>query len=216
MDKLVPRDARGVFVAPHPDDEVLATGGLLSLLAQSEREVLIIGVTEGEASHEKIAPASMARRRGKERAIALERLGLPRSAIETLHFPDGDVSDDIPRLTCRLREYLQSTDVVFYPWERDGHPDHEATGLAALEAIRATGAVGHAVPIWAWNWCKPGTHEMPFERAFKVPLSAKTIASKRAAIAAFSSQLERQPGRAPILTNGTLAYFTRPFEVILT
>src|ERR1700733_13799140 len=48
---LVPPGARAVIVAPHPDDEILGTGGLLAQLSDLGRKVLIIAVTDGTASH---------------------------------------------------------------------------------------------------------------------------------------------------------------------
>ncbi len=47
---LVPAGARAVMVAPHPDDEVLAVGGLLALLARAGAEVRVVAVTDGTAS----------------------------------------------------------------------------------------------------------------------------------------------------------------------
>ena len=50
---------RLVVVAPHPDDEVLACGGLLAMRAAQAGKVLIVAVTDGEASHgEATGPAA--------------------------------------------------------------------------------------------------------------------------------------------------------------
>src|ERR1700754_4701713 len=49
--ELVPPGARAVVIAPHPDDEVLGTGGLLARLSALGRKVLIVAVTDGTASH---------------------------------------------------------------------------------------------------------------------------------------------------------------------
>src|ERR1700722_6232549 len=40
-----------LVVAPHPDDETLGCGGLISLLAQKDRVFYIVFVTDGSASH---------------------------------------------------------------------------------------------------------------------------------------------------------------------
>ena len=56
---------RVVVVAPHPDDEVLAAGGLMRWMACRGREVLVVGVTDGEASHARsarVTPAGSNRR----------------------------------------------------------------------------------------------------------------------------------------------------------
>ena len=49
---LVPRNARAVVVAPHPDDEVLSVGGLLAQLADIGARIEVIAVTDGTASHD--------------------------------------------------------------------------------------------------------------------------------------------------------------------
>ena len=51
METLVPVGARAVVVAPHPDDEVLAVGGLLAQLARLGGAIRVIAVTDGTASH---------------------------------------------------------------------------------------------------------------------------------------------------------------------
>ena len=48
---LLPHDGRLVVVAPHPDDEVLMCGGLLSRFAGQEEQLLQVSVTDGEGSH---------------------------------------------------------------------------------------------------------------------------------------------------------------------
>ena len=40
---------RLVVVSPHPDDEVLACGGLMALAAQAGVAITVISVTDGEA-----------------------------------------------------------------------------------------------------------------------------------------------------------------------
>ena len=45
-----PDSGRVVVVAPHPDDEVLGAGGALASLAARGTRVLLVAVTEGEAS----------------------------------------------------------------------------------------------------------------------------------------------------------------------
>ncbi|MCY7307949.1 MAG: PIG-L family deacetylase, partial [Rhodoferax sp.] len=39
--ELVPQSARTVIISPHPDDEVLATGGLLAMLASDAKQTCV-------------------------------------------------------------------------------------------------------------------------------------------------------------------------------
>ncbi len=74
----MPFGARAV-VAPHPDDEVLGTGGLFARLSQIGRNVLIIAVTNGTASHPKSTewpPERLDAVRPQETREALQRLRL--------------------------------------------------------------------------------------------------------------------------------------------
>ena len=47
---LVPPGRRAVIVAPHPDDEVLACGGLLQMLAAQGSPMVLVAVTDGTGS----------------------------------------------------------------------------------------------------------------------------------------------------------------------
>jgi len=51
IEQLLANTQRVVVVSPHPDDEVLACGGLLALHARRGGEVMVVAVTDGEASH---------------------------------------------------------------------------------------------------------------------------------------------------------------------
>ena len=46
-----PHVGRALVVAPHPDDEVLGAGGLVSRLLDGSIEVNVLAVTDGEGSH---------------------------------------------------------------------------------------------------------------------------------------------------------------------
>ncbi|WP_374981038.1 PIG-L family deacetylase [Pseudomonas solani] len=219
-ERLVPPEARAVIVAPHPDDEVLGCGGLLQLLFQLGRQVLLISVTDGSASHPG-SPYWTAHRLGivrpQESAEALHRLGIPVAELKWLRggFPDTGVERHLGELKRFLTTYLQPSNVVFTTWREDGHADHEAVGLATLEAGMEVGALVHEVPIWAWHWAAPEDPRIPWERARKVELDNWTLARKRHAVQAFASQLYADPdGGQPVLTPASLERLQQPFELV--
>jgi LmbE family N-acetylglucosaminyl deacetylase len=216
--ELVPQGARAVVVAPHPDDEVLAVGGLLAQLADTRCTVQVIAVTDGTASHRGSTewPAErLAKARPRESLRALQRLGL---AIEParLGLPDGGLQAMRAMLAARLVSFLRPRDVVFTTWRRDGHPDHEATGEACAMAAASTGARLVEVPVWGWHWSRPGDARMPWQHAFRLPLSDEAVRRKRAAVQAFTSQLRRDvsTGSGPVLRASTLQRAARPYEVV--
>ena len=79
----LPAHARLVIVAPHPDDEVLASGGLIATHVAQGGRVLIVAVTDGEASHDE-APSiqrdDLAWLRRSERWMGLRTLGVLHAA----------------------------------------------------------------------------------------------------------------------------------------
>jgi LmbE family N-acetylglucosaminyl deacetylase len=215
---LVPAGSRALVVAPHPDDEVLAVGGLLSCLAALGREARVIAVTDGTASHpgsRRWPPAVLERIRPAETRRALALLGVALDPLR-LGLPDGGLQAVRPMLADALIALLLPGDVVFTTWSRDGHPDHEATGRATALAATCVGATVIEVPVWAWHWSYPGDRRMPWQRARRVLLDAEASMRKRRAVRAFESQTQPDPstGAGPVLRNSTVARAARPFEVV--
>ena len=217
--QLVPAHQRAVVVAPHPDDEVLGSGGLLQLLCQEQRALLLISVTNGSSCHQDSSRSAqrLGIVRSQESAEALGRLGLPLNTLKWLHggFPDAQVAQHEQELESFLLGYLQASDVVFTTWREDGHSDHEAVARATLRACRTLGAQCCEIPIWAWHWAEPEDPRIPWERARKVLLDHNAQARKRHAIQAFASQLYAAPGSShgPKLTSAMLQRFQQPFEL---
>lgn len=220
-EQLVPAHARAVIISTHPDDEILGCGGLLQLLARQQRNLMLVSMTNGSASH----PGSRlwtADRLGiirpQESAEALRRLGLSMNHLQWIHggFPDAELADHQPALIEFLRTYLRPTDVVFTPWRDDGHSDHQAVAQAAIAVGAEIGCAVHEVPIFAWQWASPEDPRIPWKRACKIHLDRWTQARKRHAIQAFASQLSGDPdaGLAPALTPAMLERMQQPFEVV--
>ena len=207
---LVPRSHRVVVCAPHPDDEILPCGGLLTMLR--DREILVVAITDGEASHPR-QTESLRALRPRETAAALGQLGIHRD-VHRLRFADGGLAAAEGQLTRELAALLQPKDVILTPWQFDGHPDHEATARAAITAARQAGAAAPVeVPIWGWHWVEPDGLAMPWDRAVKVWLDDDARAAKWRAIHAFTSQITPLDGTAPILPAHVLRRFDRPWEV---
>jgi LmbE family N-acetylglucosaminyl deacetylase len=216
--ELLPSDARAVVVAPHPDDEVLAVGGLLALLARTGVPVRVIAVTDGTASHRGSIDwpvERLTRERPSESRLALHRLGIDIEPVR-LGLPDGGLQGLEDLLADRLLPLLDRSDVVFTTWRRDGHPDHEATGHACAFAAIRSGARLVEVPVWAWHWAAPGDDRLPWSRARRLVLDAEAVQRKRSAVRAFTSQLQpdASTGKGPILRASTVERTARPFEVM--
>ncbi|CAB3788973.1 PIG-L deacetylase family protein [Pararobbsia alpina] len=216
---LVPFDSRAVFVAPHPDDEVLGMGGLMARLAKMQRRLALVAVTDGDASHQgsSLWPVERLRtERPVETRAALQRLHASNVELTRMQIGDGQVRYAESHLTERLKAMFRSTDVVITTWRLDGHPDHEATGRATAQACLATGATLIEVPVWTWHWASPGDARVPWSRARRLSLDAGTHARKRDAVQAFTSQIEDDPstGRQAVLSPHVLDRLLRDFEVV--
>ncbi|MGJ7510139.1 PIG-L deacetylase family protein [Variovorax sp. GT1P44] len=218
--QLVPEGARAVVVAPHPDDEVLAVGGLLAQLARSGVPICVIAVTDGTASHRgstEWPTDRLTRERPRESRDALHRLGVDIEPIR-LGMPDGGLHELRGLLADRMLPLLDRSDVIFTTWRQDGHPDHEATGHACAFAAARVGARLVEVPVWAWHWAAPGDERLPWHRAARLALDADAARRKRQAVQCFTSQLEpdASTGAEPILRATTVERAARPFEVMFT
>lgn len=216
---LVPATGRAVVIAPHPDDELLAAGGLMMQWQAAGRDLLVIAVTDGGASHAGSAtwtPQRLARRRRRERRQGLQALGMAGVSVQTLGMPDGQVAHHTCALTHALGTLLRPGDAVFTTWRLDGHPDHEATGLAAHASCQALSLPCHELPVWMWHWASPDTAEIPWHRAVAVPLTPEQVRLKQAAIAAHQTQIEVDDSlpSSPILPTWALARLLRPVEIV--
>ncbi|MDG9924422.1 MULTISPECIES: PIG-L family deacetylase [unclassified Pseudomonas] len=210
-DQLLPAGHRLVVVAPHPDDEVLACGGLLASLASADGNVLI-SVTDGEGSHpdSPISPECLRAVRQEESRAALMRLGLDLQRWHwcRLHLPDGGVDASV--LADQLREMILPGDRLISTWRGDGHCDHEATGHACAQVAAQRGAQHYETPIWAWHWSAPDDPRVPWARACRFDLDQEAVRRKRDAILAHTSQCE---GPQPVLSACLLDTLLQPYEI---
>jgi LmbE family N-acetylglucosaminyl deacetylase len=217
IDALVPPGSRAVMLAPHPDDELLAWGGLIRLLALAGRDVLVVAVTDGDASHPGSAlwsPAQLALLRAQESLDALAQLEAGEVPLRRLGLGDGRVTRQAGLLASLCDELVREGDVLFATWRLDGHPDHEAVGAVAADVARRRGLAFVETPVWMWHWAQTGDARVPWDRTVRLPLDAATHARKLAATGAFASQLEGDPttGAGPIVPATALARVTREHE----
>ncbi len=211
-------DKRVVVVAPHPDDEVLGCGGLLALLVEHAHDVVLIAVTDGEASHPGSAlwpAARLKHSRAAETAAALQTLGAGDIQVVRAGFDDGSLAKEYDALLRFLMHQVHPDDVLIATWHQDGHPDHDAVGSACAAVAADTGANLLEMPIWAWHWGIPGDDRIPWQQAVKIALPASIVEKKRQAMACFHSQLSEDPTTASpaILPQHVLRRFHRPYEL---
>jgi LmbE family N-acetylglucosaminyl deacetylase len=199
-----------LVVSPHPDDEVLATGGLMRLHAAAGLAVTVLSVTDGAAAYPDWVGLDLVRRR--ELADALHVLG--GGAIELIHLglPDGRVGAFRRRLHDALGGLVTDRPTIVAPYELDGHPDHDATGATCAEFARLHRLTLIRYPVWTWHHAAPESFTPTVWG--RVRLDPGTQHAKFRAIECFASQL-RPPGRQPIVPPHVLGYFKRGYEAFL-
>lgn len=123
---------RIIMIGAHPDDCDQGGGGTAALLAQMGYAVKFVSVTNGDAGHQTLKGAALAKRRFAETQEAGRRLGV---TYDVLNNHDGLL---MPTLDVRLaiikkiREW--NADVVIAPRPNDYHPDHRYTGVLVQDA----------------------------------------------------------------------------------
>jgi LmbE family N-acetylglucosaminyl deacetylase len=197
-------------IAPHPDDETLATGGLISATRSDGQEVVVAAVTDGENAYKNAGPLGEVR--AAEQHNALEVLGVSPAHTIRLRFPDSDVAVHEQALVASLLSLASSSTHIIAPWSADYHPDHEACGRAAQAVARQTGA--RLTFYFFWTWHRGTVDVLKGERLRRFPLSPPSMRVKAQALVCHASQLHHEAGE-PILPERLLAPARRPFEVYL-
>jgi LmbE family N-acetylglucosaminyl deacetylase len=139
-------------VFAHPDDESLASGGLLAWCAARGARVSLLCLSRGEAGSTNPAdtrdPAGLGERRAAELRDAAAALGLAEVAV--LHHPDGMLPWLEPGTLARDIEaaIVAAPPDVVVTFGEDGlywHPDHIAVHDATRSVIAALGASAPAL-----------------------------------------------------------------------
>src|SRR5690348_10475060 len=163
-----------------------AAGGLISHLARQGADVEVLAVTDPDPPASSAVESAPLRQPTQRRQIlaAYRRLGVPEVRRHRLHLHSGAVADAATDLIAAFSE-LVGHDCYpglwcLAPWRRDGHPDHEAVGLAAEAVCRSYNLRLVSYLSAAWEWLEP--HDLPWRRARQFLLSDTLRARKNAAI----------------------------------
>jgi LmbE family N-acetylglucosaminyl deacetylase len=181
-----------VVITTHPYEAMSAAGGLISHLAMRGADVEVLAVTDGDhAASGAIDPAPLQRPSLRRRDIlaAFRRLGVPEVRRHRLQLESGKVNDAQPDLIAALSE-LVGHDCYpglwcLAPWRHDGHPDHDAVGLAAEAVCHTYNLRLVRYLCTAWEWVQP--EDLPWCEVRQFPLSDSVRARKNAAVAPSSA-----------------------------
>jgi LmbE family N-acetylglucosaminyl deacetylase len=214
-----------LVLAPHPDDESLASGGLIASAVARGDEVHLAVLTDGTGSHpdsHAYPPPRLKHLRESETRAAMAELGVDADRVTFLAAPDAHAPTGGPAfdaLAERLEKLVADRHVrlVLTTWRHDPHCDHEAAALLGEAVARAAGVRFLMTPVWGWTLADDHRLPGPVPAAWRLDITAQ-LPSKRRAIAAHVSQttdlIDDSPAGFRLLPD-FLTYFDRPWEVYI-
>ena len=116
----------------HPDDCEFTAGGLAALYAQQGGRVCFVSLTNGDAGHQTLAGAALARIRRAEARAAAAVVGVESRVLDN---HDGELLPTLDRrreVIAIIREF--QPDLVLTPRPNDYHPDHRYTSILVQDA----------------------------------------------------------------------------------
>jgi LmbE family N-acetylglucosaminyl deacetylase len=123
---------RIIAFGAHPDDCDIRASGTAALWVKMGYAVKFVSITNGDAGHQTMHGADLARRRLAEAKESARRQGIEYDVLDT---HDGQL---LPTLAVRdqvIREIRGwRADVVLAPRPNDYHPDHRYTGVLVQDA----------------------------------------------------------------------------------
>jgi LmbE family N-acetylglucosaminyl deacetylase len=202
-------EGRLVVVVPHPDDEALATGGLIAHHSAAGDRIAVVAVTDGEGAFGERGGADLAAVRRREQERSLAELGVSTADVVRLELPDAAVGRHVPDLACTLAEFVDHRDVLVAPSPWDWHPDHEACGRAARAAAGRTGTP----VLWSTFWAHHHPDRLLQQAAplLRFTLSDDDLDRRTRAIACHESQFGAT-GREAVVAADQVAHLALPVE----
>ncbi len=197
---------RLLVVAPHPDDESLATGGLLqhALALKAPTRIVYWSTGENNTWAQRVSERRwrigaqdrerFATRRKAEVRAALQALGVADTVTAFLGFPDQGITDLLMRADAHAFETLVGVlhdwrpTLVAAPSALDYHPDHSALAVLLDQALVSSGWLPPACRRLRYLVHNPWLRAHP-DGALELPLSSAQVAGKRAAIRCHATQL---------------------------
>lgn len=128
-------------VLAHPDDESLATGGVLAKHAVSGARTGVVTATWAPGTHRvvELAAALRALGAGEPRLLGYADHKVPDSAPTAPRLCDAPLDEAIGRVVAQLRAFQPDLVITHGPAGESGHPDHIRTHQIITLAVHACG-----------------------------------------------------------------------------
>ena len=201
-------DKASLFIAPHPDDEVLGCGGLIRNLANKGKQVYVLIMSRGIPklySDEKVNNVRNEARSAHQILGVTETFFYDYHAPELDTYPVAEISRDIAAVISKYK-----INDLYLPHRGDIHNDHSIVFMAGLVAARPVG--NYSVKnIFCYEtlseteWAPPFGDDVFIPNHF-VDITAE-MSFKLEAMKCFKSQLKEFPNPRSLETIEALAKF---------
>ncbi|MDR7813500.1 PIG-L deacetylase family protein [Lacrimispora sp.] len=124
----ITQEDRILIIAPHPDDECIGAGGLLSLYPEL---CDVIVLTDGRQGQKDVVPEKVKEKRRQEFEQEMKYIRV--HSYKMLGYEDGAL---FQQMDCLCDIDFSVYTKIFIPWGDDNHPDHTAGYLFSMERIR--------------------------------------------------------------------------------
>ncbi len=211
-----------MIIAPHPDDDAIATGGLIQRTVATGCELRVVFVTDGEnnpwpqrfterkwflGAQDRASWGAMRRR---EALCSLARLGVGERSAIFLAFPDQGIATLARRADLRLRDAVRKVvndfepTLIVSPSSFDLHADHRAIAYYVHSA-----APNAAITTYIVHG------ERPADRlACRIELTSGERSRKREAIECHASQLALSRERFLSYAGPAESLYAAEFDVV--
>lgn len=125
-----------LILSPHPDDDIISCGGTMQIYRKRGAEITCVYMTDGRKGNPKYDEDELILIRKEE-----ARRGAGIVGINRLIFLDNRDSElaPAPKTISELTRILKEIkpEAIFLPFLTDNHPDHRATSLIFLSAVKS-------------------------------------------------------------------------------
>ena len=129
-----------MVIFPHPDDETMATGGLIITAKKYQWQVVAVVLTGGEAGKSAVSLSNTTLREVRKKELEKAVKILKIDQLITNNFGDGQLkgkeNEYIPWISAQIKRFNPQIIVTYDHSGFSGHPDHISLSLVVKEMIR--------------------------------------------------------------------------------
>ncbi len=143
--------------APHQDDETLGCGGTIIKKKSHGAGIKVVYMTHGGLAQSHLGQYNLREIRREEALAATAVLGIEKSDLQFLEFPDGSLEAHREQAILIVEELIRAgrPEELYIPYRDDANQDHTSTNRIVWRALQKARheADVFEYPIWFWfHW----------------------------------------------------------------